>query len=326
MKNPQSRIQNPQSDVPNSQSPFAKAAADKSEIRTPHSALGSPKSEIRNPQSEIDRFDLKRLARRLEPLSLGHPLYYFEDIASTNSFLCALPPEQRCHGALALTEHQSAGRGRFGRIWSDAPGLSLLFSLVLDAVRDGVEASTADWPLLTLGAAVAVCRTLETHGVVQPRIRWPNDILIGERKVCGILTEHAESRGGAHSRKVLVLGIGLNVHQTVEDFPPPLRDTAGSLRIAADRPWKREDLLVAFLGRFEKLYGQWREGHGETILADCRRHMSTLGRPVYLHSHGRRIEGVVMDLDRDGSLVLREPTGIVSRWHSGDVEETQWGK
>jgi BirA family biotin operon repressor/biotin-[acetyl-CoA-carboxylase] ligase len=293
--------------------------------------MSNPQSEIQNPQSEMDTFHLGRLKQRLEPLTLGHPLYYFKATDSTNSFLCALPPEQVHHGALALADHQTAGRGRFGRQWSDAPGRSLLFSLVLDATRDNVEASAAHWPLLTLGAAVCVCRTLEEHGITQPRIRWPNDVLIGDRKVCGILTEHAKlntqhSTLNAHDkgRQVLVLGMGLNVHQTIGDFPPPLRDTAGSLRIAADRPWKRENLLVSFLAHFEKVYDQWRRGHGDRILADCRRHMSTLGRPVCLHSHGRQIEGVVMDLERDGSLVLREPTGIVSRWHSGDVEETRW--
>ena len=79
-----------------------------------------------------------------------------------------------------------------------------------------------------------------------------------------------------------------------------------------------------FLADFEKVYEQWHAGQGETILADCRSRMSTLGRLVHLHSHGRPVEGVVMDLDHDGALVIREPSGIVSHWHSGDVEETGW--
>ncbi|MBM3333896.1 hypothetical protein FJY63_04470, partial [Candidatus Sumerlaeota bacterium] len=177
-----------------------------------------------------------------------------------------------------------------------------------------------------------------------------------ERKVCGILTERALSP------RALVLGVGLNVHQTAKDFPPALRQSAGSLRMAGDRPWSRQALLVAFLRDFAKAYELWRSDRFGAILAECRRRMSTLGRHVLLHvgapaadstarlsspkpelvagppvvSHertrqsesfhavARRVEGTVMGLDDDGSLVLRETTGIVSRWHSGDVEVVRW--
>jgi BirA family biotin operon repressor/biotin-[acetyl-CoA-carboxylase] ligase len=265
------------------------------------------------PDSFHDPWDSEQLRPRLENLSLGRPLYFVAAVDSTNLFLRALPPDKARHGTLALADHQEAGRGRFDRRWADRPGQSLLFSVLLEAAQPPLL-----WPLLTLGAAVSVCRILEREGIAEPRIRWPNDVVIGDRKVCGILTERAAAP------RALVLGVGLNVHQTTEDFPPALRETAGSLRIALDRPWKRADLLVAFLADFETVYRQWHDGQDATILAECRRRMSTLGRPVYLHSHGRRVEGVAMDLDRDGSLVLREPTGIVSRRHSGDVEEIRW--
>jgi BirA family biotin operon repressor/biotin-[acetyl-CoA-carboxylase] ligase len=260
-----------------------------------------------------DPFDPQRLAQRLKGLALGHPLYYFETMDSTNGFLRALPAEQFRTGALALADHQTKGHGRFDRRWCDAPGQSLLFSILFEAGEP-----PSRWSLVTLGAAVSVCRTLERHGIAEPRIRWPNDVLVGDRKVCGILTEKGPTP------TTLVLGVGLNVHQRTEDFPPALRQSAGSLRLAAERPWNREDLLVAFLTDFQTVYRQWQEGQDAAILGDCRQRMSTLGRPVYFHSHGRRVEGVVMDLDLDGSLVLREPTGIVSRWHSGEVEEIRW--
>jgi len=261
-----------------------------------------------------DPFDLQHLQKQLEPLTLGRPLYYFETIDSTNAFLRALPRDQTRHGALALADHQTAGRGRFARRWASPPGQALLFSVLLEAAQPA-----SLWALLTLGAAVSLCRTLERKRIVSPRIRWPNDVLLGERKVCGILIEKAATP------TALVLGVGLNVHQQLEDFPPALRESAGSLHLAAPRAWQREELLVAFLRDFEQVYAQWHDGQGDRILADCRSRTSTLGRLVSLHSHGRRVEGVVMDLDQDGSLVLREPTGIVSRWHSGDIEEIRWG-
>jgi len=260
-----------------------------------------------------DGFDIARIEKAVERLEIGYPLHYFESVSSTNSFLRDMTAERFRHGALALANHQAAGRGRFDRRWSDKPGQSLLFSLLLD-VGESVER----WPLLTLAAAVSVCRVLEAQGLRQAHIRWPNDVLIGERKVCGILTEKALSP------RAFVLGVGLNVHQTVRDFPPSLRQSAGSLRMADRRPWNRQALLIAFLQDFVKTYELWRNDHCSTILAECRRRMSTLGRHVLLHGLGRCVEGTVMGLDDDGSLVLREPTGIVSRWHSGDVEEVRW--
>jgi len=264
-------------------------------------------------QTPRDSFDLQRLQQRLAGLKLGQPLYYFETIDSTNQFLRALPPNQIQPGALALADHQTKGRGRFHRRWCDTPGRSLLFSVLLEASRPA-----SLWPLLTLGAAVSVCRALEREEIARPQIRWPNDVMIDERKVCGILAEKTSAP------KVLVLGVGLNVHQRIEDFPSPLRRSAGSLQLAAERPWSRENLLVAFLADFETFYRQWRDEQDATILHECRRRMSTLGRQVYIHGHGCRAEGIVMDLDDDGSLVLREPTGIVSRRHSGEVEEIAW--
>lgn len=271
-----------------------------------------------------DKIDLDVLRREVAALSFGHPLVYLETVDSTNRFLRTLPPEQARHGTLVLVDHQSAGRGRFDRQWADSPGQSLLFSLLLEAVQPPPL-----WPLLALGAAVCVCRTLEQMEIADARIRWPNDVLIGERKVCGILIENASVP------TALVLGVGMNVHQSLSDFTEGLRTPAGSLRMAkeaAARPnagsrkadLRRGDLLIAFLRHFERTYGQWKAAEAAAILADCRARTATLGRPVLLRSHGRRVEGTVMDLDQDGSLVLRETTGVVSRWPSGDVEEMRW--
>jgi len=264
-------------------------------------------------QSVHDSFDVKGLQERLADLSLGRPFYYFETIGSTNTFLRTLPPEQVRPGMLALADHQTKGRGQFHRRWCDSPGQSLLFSILLEASRP-----PSLWPLLTLGAAGSISRTLERGGVTEPRIRWPNDIVIGDRKVCGLLTEKASAP------ETLVLGVGLNVHQQLGDFPPNVQGSAGSLRLAAERPWNRADLLVAFLSDFEIVYHRWQDEQDAILLGECRRRMSTLGCHVCLHSHGRCVEGIVMDLDGDGSLVLREPSGIVSRWHSGEVEEIRW--
>lgn len=258
--------------------------------------------------SDIDDLDPARIRKRIEPLTIAHALHVFDSVDSTNEFLRALTGGEARHGTLALANHQTGGRGRHGRRWCDAPGRSLLFSLLLEGTRP-----VAHWPILSLGAAVAACRVLEREAIEQLGIRWPNDVLIEGRKVCGILAETASAAD------MLVLGVGLNVHQRAEDFPEDLRDAATSLQLAKPGRWVREDLLLAFLADFESVYGRWQEEEDGEILADCRRRLASIGRPVSLNSRGRRVEGVVVDLDGDGSLILRESTGVISRWHSGDI-------
>ena len=259
--------------------------------------------------SPSDGLDFEALSRKLESSGLVRTLHVLHSIDSTNAFLQSLPAERAQHGTLAVADHQARGRGRHDRPWCDRPGQSLLFSILLDAPRPA-----GCRPLLSLGAAVSVCRVLEREGVEPVRIRWPNDVMIGERKVCGILAETAASPDA------LVLGVGLNVHQRAEDFPETLRDSATSLWLARPAPRRREDLLAAFVRDFEGVYDLWRTEKDAPLLDDCRRRTATLGRSVFLHSRGRRIDGVAMGLDSDGSLVVRESSGVVSRWHSGDVE------
>jgi len=282
--------------------------------RPPNRSSRSPSGD--NGRGRFADLDPERIRRRIARLGLGEPLHFFETIDSTNTFLRGLPPGRLRHGMLALADHQTEGRGRFERRWSDRPGCSLLFSLVLAAPRPAGR-----WPVLTLGAAGVVCELLRDEGIAEAAIRWPNDVIVGGRKVCGILTEKAPVEAA------LVLGVGLNVHQEQGDFPPEIRTSAASLRMVAEgRAWRREDLLVGFLARFRSLYDRWCMGRDAEVVEDCRRLMATLGRLVYLYADGRRIEGIVMGLDSDGGLILREPTGVVSRWHSGDVEQLRWGE
>ncbi len=167
-----------------------------------------------------DKLDPKRLSERLADCSIGRPIFCFDAIGSTNTFLRELDGEKARHGALAVAEHQHGGRGRLDRRWCDRPGRSVLFSLLLDAPRP-----PGRWPLLTLGASTAVCRVLEALRL-SPRIRWPNDVLVDGGKICGILSERSETR------PMLVLGVGLNVHQADADFPVRLRGAATSVRMA----------------------------------------------------------------------------------------------
>ncbi len=172
---------------------------------------------------------------------LGRPYRYLESCPSTQRELAAGDPE----GAAVVAGHQTAGRGRLGRVWEDAPGTSLLCSLLL---RPPVAAERL--PELTVVAARAVADAIGPGATVKE----PNDVLLAGRKVAGVLGEASEGR--------VVLGIGVNVNQEPDALPPQARLPATSLRIERGRPVARAELLAAVLEALERRYDEWLSGDG----------------------------------------------------------------
>jgi BirA family biotin operon repressor/biotin-[acetyl-CoA-carboxylase] ligase len=164
-------------------------------------------------------------------------------------------------------------------------------------------------------AAVAVARALEEHRL-RPGIKWPNDILLGGKKLCGILTETGPSRD---NRPSIVLGVGLNVNQTSGEFPAGLRKTATSLRATTKRTWDRDGLLGSLLDHLEEEYSRLSKGQGARLINEWGRRNVTLGREVRI-SQGRQVlGGTAIGLDKSGALVVRLKSGEVRKILSGDV-------
>ncbi len=179
-----------------------------------------------------------------EGLHLGRPLRIHAELDSAMDLAHSLAEAGEAAGACIVTEHQRRGRGRLEREWRDSPGSSLLMALIL----------RPDWPpirggLLALAAGLALAKAVEPMGL-RLQLKWPNDCLHDRRKVAGILTE---ARLSAGCYRYLILGLGVNVHQTVADFTPELRETADSLDRIAGRPLSRPDLLGAFLATLQPL-------------------------------------------------------------------------
>jgi BirA family biotin operon repressor/biotin-[acetyl-CoA-carboxylase] ligase len=167
----------------------------------------------------------------------GVPVRVVAETGSTNDDLLALGEAGAPEGTLLFALHQMSGRGQFQRPWSSARGLGLWFSLLLRVpINDGMI------PCLSAFPAVALVRTLEALGIPGPTIKAPNDLLCGGRKVAGILVE---TRTGKDS--FAVIGIGLNVNHTPEDFPEELRDRAASLAMMAGSPWNPMTVASALL-------------------------------------------------------------------------------
>ncbi len=236
---------------------------------------------------------------------LGRDCRYAAETGSTNRDVAALAQEGAREGVAVAAGAQTAGRGRMTRLWYSPPEVNLYFSLLL---RPAVELGRAASLPLVMGLAVAEALA-ELAPETCPQIKWPNDLLISGRKVCGIL---CEMQAEADCVRHIIPGVGVNVNLTREQLPEELRARATSLRIETGRTFSRAGVLAAILNRFEPLYDQWRaEGFGPLIPAVSARD-ALRDRVITLEQGGRRIEGRAEGLLPDGALRLLTPDGIVS--------------
>ena len=259
---------------------------------------------------KTERIQPSKVKDNLRTRILGHPVLYFQTLTSTNDVAKALALRGINEGAVVVAETQTAGKGRFKRKWM-SPEDGLWFSVIL---KPNVPLTHA--PKLTLLASVAVAETIHRLYGLRSEIKWPNDVLIDHKKVCGILTEGqvmGETPGFA------VLGIGINANFNIAAFPTYLKETATTLRDELGRKIEREILLCEALAEIESYYGLLRRGRFEVILDDWRRLASLLGTYVEIDSDGGRILGWAVDIDDYGALIVRLKDRTLLRVVSGDV-------
>jgi BirA family biotin operon repressor/biotin-[acetyl-CoA-carboxylase] ligase len=255
------------------------------------------------------------LRPRLRTSTLGRSFFHFYSVDSTNAFAARMLAHGRTvpDGALILAESQTAGRGRIGRSWHSEPENGLYFSVLL---RPQVSPSLA--PLFTLGCAVAMHHAVERNTRLEVDIKWPNDLLVGGKKIAGILAEiHAET----DRIQSLIVGVGLNVnHQTL---PDEIADRATSLRLASGRHQSRLDILVDFLEQFEGIVDRFRAEGPASVVTEWTRHSSfASGRRVEISDGYRVVKGVTCGLNPVGALRVETSAGNVEDVYSGDL--IQW--
>ena len=233
---------------------------------------------------------------------------------STNTYAKGLALSGGAHGTLVAADRQTAGRGRRGRSFFSPPGTGLYMSLIL---RPLIELER--FQAVTIAAAVAVCRTIESLTFRRPRIKWVNDIFLEgadgeERKICGILTE-AVSDVESGAIESVVVGIGLNV--STRDFSPDLARIAGSLfpgSVSRNR-------LAA--GIAERLMDCQERLGDPALIREYRDRSLLLGREVRFMRDGAECRGVALDIDAQGCLLLREEDGTVVALRSGEVHQVR---
>lgn len=221
---------------------------------------------------------------------------------STNAAVADRARRGAAQGLVLVADHQTAGRGRLDRAWTTPPRSALTFSVLL--APDGVP--VARWPWLPLLVGIAVAEGVRRVAEVDCTLKWPNDVLVGERKVAGILVERVESSAGA----VAVVGVGLNVSMSADELPVP---TATSLAVEHAATTDRTVVLREVLRTLEALYLQWQADAGDAsrgLLESYVRRCATLGREVRVDlPTGEQVVGVADGVDADGRLEVRTAAG-----------------
>ena len=244
---------------------------------------------------------------------IGRELRVFDTIDSTNSYLKREAANGLPDGTAALADCQTGGRGRLGRSFRSAPGAGVYLSVLLRPQVPPEEAVN-----LTAYVAVAVCDGIEAAAGVRPQIKWTNDLVLGGRKICGILTEMGiEGESGA--LQYLVTGIGVNANQRAEDWPEELREIAGSIREATGQPVARGRLAACLLNALDEMYERWQAGDRARYLERYRADCLTVGRAVRILTAGREERGLALAVDDRFGLVVRLEDGTERTVTSGEV-------
>ena len=221
---------------------------------------------------------------------------WFESIDSTNSYLLAQAADGAAEGTVAVADHQTAGRGRLDRRWEAPPGASLLASILFRPAFDPV-----DLHLCTAALALAAIAACHQVAGVESLIKWPNDLMVGEAKLAGVLAEADFSQDAC----AVVVGIGINVA-----WPGPPEVSGTCLDELCGETVDRRALLAGLLAALEPRRGLLETPDGRLeVGAELRRHCATLGRPIRVELAGEAISGVAREIDDAGQLVVQTATG-----------------
>lgn len=237
------------------------------------------------------------------------PIHIFDTVGSTNDAARSLAEKGAAHGTAVLAEAQTSGRGRCGRTFHSPPGRGVYLSLVL---RPEPQAPLS---LVTVAAAVAVARAIEDVTGRRARIKWPNDVLVDGKKVCGILAEAAAGPAGAF----VILGIGVNFCARAQDFPPECRDTAGALYERWPADVTRDRLAAAVIDGVREAFAA-----PEETLPEYRERSAVLGRRVALSLPGETVRGKAVGIDGGGALVIEDGEGNRRAYAAGEVRVKGW--
>ena len=259
--------------------------------------------------SSPDRLIPEELAALVRTGTIGLRIVHREEVDSTNDLAKELAQEGAPEGTVVIAEIQTAGRGRLERSWASPRG-GIWLSVILRPPLAPVGATR-----FTILAAVAVAKAIETLDIT-PEIKWPNDILIEGRKVCGILLELSAQ---ADRIEHLIIGFGINANITKDDIPVKARERATSLAEVLRREIPRAPFVATLFSALEREYRRLLDGDWEGVLSDWILRCNMVNKHIVLDTHRGIEEGVFAGVDDFGAIRLRNADGEVKTYAAGDV-------
>jgi BirA family biotin operon repressor/biotin-[acetyl-CoA-carboxylase] ligase len=244
---------------------------------------------------------------------IGHTILRYEEVTSTNTLILANESLLASHGLVMAARHQTAGRGRMGRVWASIPGAQLQFSVVVHP-----RVPESEVPLVALVAGLAVAGGIARATGLQPSLRWPNDVFLDGRKACGILVE---AKPDANGKPRLVVGIGINCQGRAEDFPPDVRPILITLSQALGKPVDNEQVFQAVLGELQRLLGRLEAGERRALLHEWEQLAPLQGARVRFPTPQGAVTATVEGLNPEGFLSARDNAG---RLHTVVSSALEW--
>lgn len=261
-------------------------------------------------KEETEYIKASEISKDLNTKYVGKNLFVFNEVSSTNTVAKFLAVNNVEHGSVVISEKQTDARGRSGKPWESPIGgiwLSIIFHPHVDYSK---------LPLITLATGVAVAKALERAGIENAEIKWPNDIMINDKKVCGILTEAVTKFNTIEN---IIIGVGIDVNIDLAEFPEELQEGTTTI---ADELGKKEDentLIRIFFEELEKIGEAFLEGKFEEILKEWRKRSYTIGKIVEVREpFNKYYDAYVVGIGKEGALIVEKIDGTLEKVISGE--------
>ena len=261
-------------------------------------------------KEETENIKASEITKDLNTKFIGKNLYVYKEVASTNTVAKFLSMTNIENGSVVISERQTKAKGRSGKS-CESPLGGIWLSIILNPNVD-----YSKLPLITLATGVAVAKTLERIGVENPEIKWPNDIIINDKKVCGILTEAVTKFNTIEN---VIIGVGIDANLNLADFPEELQDGTTTLQIELGRAGNENLLIGMFLEEFEKIANLFIEEKYEDILKEWRKRSYTIGKIVEVREpFNTYYDAYVLGIGKEGALVVEKIDGTLEKVISGE--------
>jgi BirA family biotin operon repressor/biotin-[acetyl-CoA-carboxylase] ligase len=259
---------------------------------------------------EPDILSREELLIELDSNRLGNDIYCFKTIDSTNNYGKKLAMDGAEEGTIVISDEQTGGRGRLGRTWVSPNGSNIYMSMIL---RPAIYPSEA--AKITEITAAAVANAIDKVTNLEVGIKWPNDIILDNKKICGILTEMSAELNDIN---YVIVGIGINVN--IHEFPEDIKDIATSIRMTLGGEVSRRKLVINIVKEFEKLYYDFiGTGSLKKTVDICKERSVTLGKTVKIINKNTTMIAKAIDISQNGELVIKKDDGEIINIISGEV-------